>query len=205
MLCVLTYVFPVLVATALDKNYSHYGNGHYGVVAGDALGQAFHAVFFASATISGVGMFLAEMACDTCNAATMGEMGLIPRIFGKKVKGTTTPYIAILSQWAVVMCLISLPFDSILQVDNLLYCLKLALEIFALFQLRRSRPNVPRPFRIPLEGQWLWIAYIPTFGLIGFVTVMCDGITWVLALSIVISTTILFIVFRRLKKHWIML
>ena len=198
-------MFPVLTATALDSDYAGYGNGHYGTIAGDTLGQAFHAIFFASATISGVGMFLAEVASDTYNAATMGEMGLIPRVFGKKRKGTTIPYVATLFQWAVVMCLITLPFDSILQVDNWLYCAKLALEILALFQLRQSHPDAHRPFRIPLEGYHLWIAYIPTFGLLCFAMAISDFITWVLGVGIIAISSCLYVLYRRCKKHNIML
>lgn len=200
-LCMGAYILPVLVATSLDGHYTKYDNGHYGVIAGDTLGASFHAIFFASASISCVGMYLAEVATDSANLAAMADLGLLPRFLGRRVKGSRTPHVAILLQWAIVLCLITLPFDAILMVDNWLYSLALIVEVLALFQLRRSHAHVSRPLRIPLEGNWLVAAYVPTLCLCCFAVGISEWETHVIGVCLIIALSVMYAVFTRMKKH----
>lgn len=196
-----TYILPVLIATSLDAHYGNYNNGYYGVIAGHTLGPAFHAVFFASASTSGVGMYIAEMAGDTYNLSMMGEEGLIPRVFGKRWKRSGTPWVATLTQYSLVMCLISLPFESILQVDNFLYCASILLEVGALIQLRQSHAHVLRPYKIPVDGVWLLVLFVPTLLLALYAMFICDWQTWMLGGCLVAATTIGHIIHIRCKKN----
>jgi len=148
ILITLNYLIPVMAATALDDKWADYKIGYYAKVAGAAGGEWLKIIFLASATLSGVGMFLSEMTSDCYNLMAMGEDGLVPQVFAKKTPMSGTPFVAILCGYVVIMVLIACPFGIILEVDNWLYTMALLLEFAAFLQLRISKPDMPRPFRV---------------------------------------------------------
>jgi len=61
----------------------------------------------------------------------------------------------------LIYVLTQLNFGSLIQVDQAFYCLTLFLKYGALVKLRMSQPNLPRPYRIPLELKGLILFVIP--------------------------------------------
>ena len=80
----------------------------------------------------------------------MAERGTLPRIFATLHRRHATPWIAILVNSIGVACLIPFSFKDLIQVDMFLYALALILEFAALIWLRLRRPDLPRPYRVPL-------------------------------------------------------
>jgi uncharacterized ion transporter superfamily protein YfcC len=48
-----------------------------------------------------------------------------------------------------------------LGVDIDLYCLALLLEIGAFIRLRSTQPDRPREYRVPVDGVWVYLVFIP--------------------------------------------
>ena len=55
--------------------------------------------------------------------------------------------------------LIGLDFNAILCIDNFFAAASAALEFLAALKLRHSRPDLPRPYRVPLSTMPLAILY----------------------------------------------
>jgi len=200
----LNYLIPVMTTAALDSNWSDYKIGHYASLAGKTAGEWFNAVLFASATLSGVGMYLSELASDSYNLMAMGENGLVPRIFGSKTLVNETPWVAILSSYVVVMVLISVPFGKILQIDNWLYAAALLLEYAAFIQLRRTKPYMSRPFTVPggFYGACTIVAIPSIIGVYAMAT--CELVVQLSALGVILFGTIAYYVMEQAKaKNWL--
>jgi amino acid transporter len=82
-----------------------------------------------------------------------------------------TPWVAILVNSVLIAVGTLMPFEFLVQMDQLFYSLGLILEYLSLVKLRFSQPDLHRPYKIPLN-KWLLIVFI-TLPLIfcGFTTI----------------------------------
>jgi amino acid transporter len=75
---------------------------------------------------------------------------------------TNSPYVAITLTTVIIVLIMPLnKFKTILGVDIDLYCIALLLEIGAFIQLRYSQPDRPREYRVPVDGVWMWLVFMP--------------------------------------------
>jgi amino acid transporter len=105
-------------------------------------------------------------------AYVMGRDGLFPEAMGK-VTRWGTPARAIALQTVISLALVLLPpvgngrlFDTLLTyiiVDSFIFY---ALATSAVFVLRRTRPDAPRPFRVPL---YPWVPAVFVVGSVAFI------------------------------------
>jgi len=204
VMIMLNYLIPVMTAVALDPNFGEYHLGRYCFIAGQTAGEWLLAIFFASATLSGVGMYLSELASDSYNLLAMGENGLLPRFFASKTRGAETPWVAILGSYIVVMVLISVPFGPILEMDNLLYCAALLLEYAAFVQLKRTKPDMPRPFAVPGGVVGACALVVPSF-IIGIIAIwLCSLLTQLLGLLVIAFGMCMYFALCRAKtNNWL--
>lgn len=93
-----------------------------------------------------------------------------------------------------VALFIFLPFQQLVQIDNLLYSLSLLLEFGALVWLRIKEPDTERPYRIPLGTKGLIAFSVPPCLLCllsVFYTLLYSNFTVILISSLVIGLGIL--------------
>ena len=57
---------------------------------------------------------------------------------------------ALLFTSACILCLLSLPFSELIELDMSLYACSLAMELLSLLRLRWTEPELRRPYRVPL-------------------------------------------------------
>jgi amino acid transporter len=94
-------------------------------------------------------MFEAEMSSDAWQIAGMADKGLLPSVLGERnVYGS--PTYGILLSASGVICLGWMSFSEVIDMLNLLFCLGQAIEFCAFLHLRRTQPDMPRPFKVPL-------------------------------------------------------
>jgi amino acid transporter len=94
------------------------------------------------------GMFEAEMSSDAWLVAGMAERGILPKWVGQRNQfGTPTYGIGASCCGVVVLCWMHF---SDVQLLNLLFCIGQIIEFAAFLELRRSRPDMNRPYKIPL-------------------------------------------------------
>jgi len=144
------YIVMILASSALDQDFSSYSNGTYNVIAMQ-YGGTFLGSLFALGTFAAVmGMFVSDMTTYSYQLSGMSEVGMLPKFLSWKYQRFDTPVISIFVCFIFVQLFSQLPFHEILICDNFLYCICLLMELAALVQLRRTHPELPRPFRIPL-------------------------------------------------------
>lgn len=153
LLVFVTLFIPILVATgASDRPYSEWTDGYFidlgRQIAGPWLS---YWLMFASA-LSNIGMFEAEMSSDSWQVAGMADRGILPAVMGARSVHDTPVYGILLSAGGV-LCLGWMSFGEVVAMLNLLYCYSQVIEFAAFLHLRVARPDLPRPFRIPI-GTW---------------------------------------------------
>jgi amino acid transporter len=99
--------------------------------------------------MSAFGMFNALVMSYSRLPLAMAQDRMLPPVFGKTMKRSGAPWVAILvlgAGWA--LCL-GLGFERLVTVDIFIYGSSLLLEFVALVVLRVKEPELPRPFRVP--------------------------------------------------------
>ena len=77
----------------------------------------------------------------------MADRGILPKFLGERnIYGSPT-YGVLLSASGVI-CLGWLSFSEVVDMLNLLFCFGQAIEFAAFLHLRRTQPDMPRPYRI---------------------------------------------------------
>lgn len=108
-------------------------------------------VLVVASCIGNSGMFIAELMEDSYQLEGMASTDVIPRWtrFDWKHPWFGTPWVAMMPSVAFVLLCVSFNFHEILMIDNCFNSLSFLLEIIAFYQLRRSRPDMERPYKMP--------------------------------------------------------
>ncbi len=157
ILIVMTYVFPLAFSTmATDpRQVPQWGNDDgecsWSCIARNIGGEwIMYWVLIASIAGNG-GMYIAEMFEDSWQLFGMAQSGTMPSIFGQRHPKYKTPFNAVLASYILISGLCYFDFMDNLSINNFFSCGSCLLEILAFIKLRHSRPNMNRPFRIPLS------------------------------------------------------
>lgn len=113
----------------------------------------------------------------------MADRGILPKFLGERNQHGSPTYGVLLSASGVV-CLGWLSFSQVVDMLNLLFCFGQAIEFCAFLHLRRTQPDMPRPFKIGvgLVGMCVMLAFPLMFI---FVIISFSSLT-----SLVISSTL---------------
>jgi len=151
-LVVVMYLAPALAAlgvAAPDSGGGDWGLGYYGQVAQQVGGRWLAVWVLFAAAFSQVGQYQAEMASDSYQLQGMAERGFLPLALARRSAHGTPTLGIVLSSLGVLM-LSCLSFVEIVELLNAIYCMAELLEFAAFVWLRVSRPDLPRPYRVPL-------------------------------------------------------
>ncbi len=99
--------------------------------------------------MSAFGMFNALVLSYTRLPYAMALDGMLPSAFARVTRRTGVPWVSVVvlaTAWA--LCL-GLGFERLVTIDILIYGSSLLLEFAALVVLRFTRPDLPRPFKVP--------------------------------------------------------
>jgi APA family basic amino acid/polyamine antiporter len=103
---------------------------------------------------------------------TMSKDGLLPPIFSKVHPKYKTPYISTLLTGAVALILAGiLPISILGELVSIGTLLAFTIVCISIIFLRKSRPDLPRPFRTP------WVPLIPILGA-GFCLLQMFSLPW---------------------------
>lgn len=155
------YIVPLLAGTgSFDVVRSKWNDGYFADIA-VALGGAWLGWWMeASAALSNMGMFEAEMSSDSFQLLGMAERGMLPRFFATR-SAHGTPTLGILASATGVILLSWMSFQEIIAAENYLYCFGMLAEFSAFIWLRIYRPDMPRPYRMPLGTVGVILMCIP--------------------------------------------
>lgn len=150
---VVMYILPLAASAGADPGWNCWVEGSLSTVALLVGGQWLGVWVMITSAMSNWGLFASELLEDSYQLLGMAEMGLAPRVFARRCACTDTPLHAIALQFVMIALLISLDFNQILCIDNFFSAAAAALEFAACVRLRFTRPDLERPYRIPL-GKW---------------------------------------------------
>lgn len=155
------YFFPLLVAIgATNFDRREWTDGFLAVVAADIGGPWLGAWTVFAAAISNIALFQAELSADAFQLMGMADRGHIPKLFSKRSK-FGTPTNGIILGTAVIIVMGTSDFDSLIEMLNFNYAISLLMEYCAFLKLRITRPDLERPYRIPLNTVGCFILFTP--------------------------------------------
>ncbi|GAB2292140.1 hypothetical protein Dimus_026391 [Dionaea muscipula] len=188
ILVVVSYLIPLLAGTgAYSSDAGDWTDGYFAQV-GMLIGGGSWLKWWiqAAAAMSNLGLFEAEMSSDAFQLLGMSQLGMLPPIFAARSK-YRTPTFSILCSATGVIFLSWMTFQEIVELLNFLYSVAMLLEFAAFVRLRVIKPDLHRPYRVPVGtfGAVL-VCLAPAFLLIlvmclaSFKTVLVSGAVVVL-------------------------
>jgi len=148
-LSVATYFLPALFSLAALGNW-HEWNTAYLPMAGRLIGGSWLGLLLTLAAMLGnVSLLNATVLTSTRMPSSMAEDGYLPPVLARKHAKFGTPWIAILISSVIYALLSFQTMAQLLTVYVWLRILVTVLTVLAAWRLRRSQPDLQRPFRIP--------------------------------------------------------
>ena len=165
LVMLLCYLLPLGVAAGADGRWMTWTDGSLAVAARRIGGPWLSLWVAASSLLSNWGLFASTLLEDSYQLLGMAEVGLMPSCFAHRQSRLGTPTRAIALQVAIVALLAGLDFSVIMCVDNFFSAAAAALEFAAAVQLRRRKPYLPRPYRVPLGTAGLTLLLLLPLGI----------------------------------------
>jgi amino acid transporter len=228
ILVVGSYFLPLLIILgASEAPQSAWEDGYLATAMSDLVGPWLGDWTVFAAGISNIALFQAEMAADAFQVMGMADRGYVPKIFSTRSRYETPSY-GILLGLVIVLTMVVGDISSIIEMLNFNYamyvmcciCLlpflcqranvsraivahlysSLLMEYAAFLKLRISKPEVPRPYRIPLSTVGCFIALTPTFAATLLVMALADFYTLGFSLLSIVVAAVIFRVRQPLEK-----
>ena len=150
LLVTASYLLPVAVGVGIDPNSSLWKEGDFPKVAALIGGPWLGSALTLAGLVSAAGLLNALLCTSARVPFAMAERAMLPRALAVRHPQFATPWKAILVNSIGVAALIPFSFQDLIEVDMFLYAAALILEFAALVWLRIKRPEMARPYRIPL-------------------------------------------------------
>lgn len=109
---------------------------------------------------STLGIYAAVLLSVSRVPQVMSEDSLLPARLNKLHSRFQTPYISIIICSVIVSLMILWTFADLLIIDVTVYGAGLSLEYISLIKMRRTHPDMPRPFKIPFGIKGLCLLLI---------------------------------------------
>ncbi|XP_052192712.1 probable polyamine transporter At3g19553 [Diospyros lotus] len=198
-LVVSSYLIPLLAGTgALDSNSSEWSDGYFAEV-GMLIGGSWLKWWIqAASAMSNMGLFEAEMSSDAFQLLGMSEIGMLPAIFASRSK-YGTPTISIVCSAAGVILLSWMSFQEILEFLNFLYSIGMLLEFAAFIKLRIEKPDLARPYKVPLQTFGSTMLCLPPALLLVLVMCLASAKTYLISGAVILIGIVLYPAIVRAK------
>ena len=159
LMTIAAYVLPTLagIAVTTDANVWSESRG-WPEIGALAAGPWLGVVLAIAALASSWSLFNSQLLYVSRLPYAMAQDGWLPSPLGSASKTTGVPRLSLLVSCVMAALLAALSFGKLVVIDVLLYSAALSLEFVALIVLRRNRPDLRRPFRVP--GGWLGILLV---------------------------------------------
>ena len=148
-LIVAAYVLPVIAGLTKTPASSVWTDGAFPDIASAVGGQWLGVLVAIGGLASAAGLYAALLLSNSRLPFVMAEDGYLPRLVTRVSPRYQTPWPAIVICSAIYSVFTLSAFNSLIQLDVIVYSAALFLEFAALIALRRSAPEMRRPLRVP--------------------------------------------------------
>lgn len=148
-LSIAAYFLPALFSLAALGNWQDWNTAYLSTAAKLIGGGWLGFLTTAAAMVGNVSLLNATVLTSTRMPSSMAEDGYLPPVFAAKHARYGTPWIAILMSSAIYALLAFHTLAQLLTVYVWLRILVTVLTVLAAWRLRKTRPGMRRPFRIP--------------------------------------------------------
>mmetsp|Transcript_7124 Transcript_7124/g.21007 ORF Transcript_7124/g.21007 Transcript_7124/m.21007 type:complete len:570 (+) Transcript_7124:270-1979(+) len=178
------YLIPLMVAIgASDGTSMDWVDGYLARLASDVVGPWLGVWTVAAAAISNIALFQAELSADALQLKGMADRGYVPKLFAHRSKHGTPTYSIALGVFIIVVLGVS-KLDRLIEMLNFNYSISLLMEYAAFLKLRVSRPDLERPYRIPLNTVGCFVFMMPAILLTVFLMTLATYTTLAFALGV---------------------
>jgi amino acid transporter len=148
-LSIATYFLPTLFSLAALGDWQKWHTGYFSNAA-ELIGGAWLAIpITIAAMIGNVSLLNATVLTSTRMPLTMAEDGYFPPVFSARHPRYGTPWIAIVASSIIYALLAQKTMVQLLTVYVWLRIGVTILTVLSSWRLRKMKPDMPRPFRIP--------------------------------------------------------
>ena len=199
-LVALSYILPTIAGLASVGNWSDWTTDG-GISFGHVLALAGSwgiPCFTIAAILSNLSLFNAQMISISRGFYGMALDNLAPKSLTKVSKNRHVPYIGVLSLTAVSLILCNFNFDVLVTMDVTLLMVGYVLVFLSTAVLRKTEPDMERPFRIPGGDTFVKILITPGL-IIATAALFLNGADYYLGGMIaLISSPIMYIIWKRM-------
>lgn len=202
VLTLLTYLLPLLVSGGINRPPWQEGwdDGYFSVFAYEIGGIWLSGAIVVGTIMAGVGLYVTEMFEDSFQIQGMAEAQMAPACLACRHKTRRTPINAILVNLVLILLLQPFDVNTIITYTNVVNCASVVLELAALVWLRIKQPDLPRPFRIPMNTWQLVLFLLPS--LLMALYIIISGMTGSLLMFGVNLCALLFGIVPYLILRW---
>ncbi|EAN76992.1 Polyamine transporter 1, putative [Trypanosoma equiperdum] len=196
-----TYIPPVLVGASAegvrDIPFDQWGVGFWVRVAHAVGGYKMAVIMMVGGAASTFGLMATQLTTTSRSLAGMGTLNAFPFVsswLSRYNRNLGTPINAIVTNTVITSILsVCLTFTVLVQIDQVLYSLRLISILFAFLKLRLKRPTLERPYRVPggLWGEAICGIVPIAFSVTLIVASMCASLKIALVTVIIVWGTIL--------------
>ncbi|KAL6068795.1 Amino acid permease [Balamuthia mandrillaris] len=161
LLIIVSYAAPLMVAVAVLTNWDDWEEGYYPVIAGKIGGKWLEWFMTCGAVVASLGMFNSILYTSSAALSALGQEGMLGAPALLWTNRRKSPWVSILCNTVGVLVCLLLPFRELVQVDTTMYGLSVLLEYAALMWFRIKRPDLPRPYRVPMGTLALFLFITP--------------------------------------------
>lgn len=153
-LTICAYLLPVFIGIGISADESIWNESAGFPVLAKMVGGEWLGILIAfAALISAWSLFNSQLLYVSRMPFVMAKDGWLPSFLAKTSESTGAPKNALLMSCFISLVFSALPFGKLVVIDILLYSAALLLEFIALLVLRKTEPEMKRPFKI--KGGWL--------------------------------------------------
>ncbi|KAN0035014.1 hypothetical protein ACTFIV_001554 [Dictyostelium citrinum] len=154
IITITSYVLPLLVGMQYDRDYANWKDGQFSIIALKVGGQWLGILLSIGGMVSSVGLFQCNLCTSARNLYSLSDRGYLPKVFSKLLPRRETPFVAILTNAAIVCILILMPFQAIMSLDMSIYSIVVTIEVIIYIKLFIWNPDYNRPYKA-ITTRWL--------------------------------------------------
>ena len=200
-----SYLVPLFAVTgAVDVDQSQWETGFHAQAAEIIAGKWLKIWIEVGAVLSAIGLFEAQLSSSAYQVLGMAEIGILPKFFGVRSKWFNTPWLGILLSTLIALAVSYMNFTDIISSANLLYSLGMLLEFASFLWLRWKKPNIKRPYRVPMKLPLLVLMCLVPSGFLVLIMVIATKIVYLVSGVMTVAGIGFFFFIKLCKaKNWV--